>query len=159
MKQYGLADICVTVARMKARLNTKEKAMLKEWEFDATLAPRWSAEGDDATLIRNAKLVPIRKRGEPLISLDEALRRARANPLTNRGERFAKKLADDLNAGRVSCKNWQVGQCVIFGKDSWRVGGVSLAWYVDYRRDGFYCGYSYFTDAAVSHCYLLRLDA
>lgn len=100
--------------------------------------------------------IPILKRGEPWISLDEALRRARKNPITNHGKRFAMKLADDLNGERVLCKNWRIWQYVIFAKGSWRNGDGFFAWFVIRRRDGFCCGCFYFSGVVVSIGRLLR---
>lgn len=131
---------------------------MKQTAANCPKAPR-SAKGDEVPDVRKLKLVPILKRGEPFISIEEALRRARANPLTNHGKRFAMKLAYDLNAGRVLCKNWRLWQHVIFAKDSCRHGAHSGAWCVFRNRDGFYCVYYCFSHRVDSHGRLLRLDA
>lgn len=105
------------------------------------------------------RTIPILRHGESLIHITEALRRARRNPLTNRGKRFAMKFAAACNAAKIPRKVWRIGWNVIFGKDSWRDGASSYAWYVYRHANGFCWDCHCFTDGVNSRGRLLRLNA
>lgn len=119
---------------------------MKQATADRPAKKRRSAKKERIPDIRKLKLVPILKRGEPVISVGEALRRARKNPFTNHGKRFAMKFTAALNAEKVSKKLWPPDIYVIFGEDVGRNSERSGAWHILRDANGFHCCYHFYGD-------------
>lgn len=123
-------------------------------------ARRKAKMGEDVDF-RKLRTVSILKHGELPIYRDEAIRRARANPLTNNDGRFARKIVAAGIDGQISFEAWHVGQHVIFVGGSRGRHCNCYVWCVARFHSGFRCfciRYSSFTGSMNSDGCLLRLD-